>query len=158
MADSKVKRMASIVASLVTITGGLIASAPAASASGYGCSGSEVSHYNLYNGSTLWGVTHLYYSTSAGGTNCAVTVDTHFGSSSAKYMGVHLYLCRAGTTAGTPFCNWDVGDTQDAFYYTYAGPVTITGTAGRCIEIGGFENNPAGLVSAQFETAATHCG
>ncbi|KJK56416.1 hypothetical protein [Saccharothrix sp. ST-888] len=133
---------------------------PTASASSYGCSGNLVDTYDIKtNGGTgtKYGELNLYYSSANGGTNCAVAVDTHFGSGVTKYQGVWIWRCTAGSSAGD-FCEYDQSDYDDGTFAWYAGPATVTGTAGRCIRLFGRIDNPTSSATADASTLATHCG
>ncbi|GAA3818788.1 hypothetical protein GCM10022206_66380 [Streptomyces chiangmaiensis] len=154
------KKFAALLASALAFAGLSLVGAPAAHASGYGCSGSLIDSYAVRtNGGTgtRYGTLYLYYSTANGGTNCAVTVDTYFGTSVKKYMEVYIWRCVAGTTAGQ-FCDSDQSANDTGNYYSYAGPRSVTGTASRCIMVYGRIDNPYGSDVATASTVATHCG
>ncbi|WP_157848309.1 hypothetical protein [Streptomyces exfoliatus] len=147
------------MSALFAIMGGTLFSAQAATAAGYGCSGSLVDTYNVNTTSgTTYGKIYLYYSTSNGGTNCAVVVDTYFGSSTLKDMYIHIMRCPASTTPGS-ICAADGANPVDADrYYTYAGPVSVTSMAGRCVRISASLSDTGTSPTASRDTGAVHCG
>jgi hypothetical protein len=156
------KKLATILAVALTFAGLTFAAAPAAQAAGYGCDGTQIDSYAVKTSTgTTYGYLYLYYSSANGGTNCAVTVDTYFGSGVKKWMEVNIYRCVAGKKAGQ---RCDIIDTFDGSnsdfgnYYSYAGPRSVTGTASRCIMVEGRIDNPSGTNSAFARTLATHCG
>ncbi|MCI3226289.1 hypothetical protein [Streptomyces sp. NP-1717] len=154
------KRTWMLLTSLLLILGGGMISAPAASAAGYGCSGSLIDTYNVStSGGTKYGEIQLYYSTANGGTNCAVTVDTYFGSSVKKPIRIHIIRCEASAPPGA-YCAASGGSVQDwDSYYTYAGPVSVTSMSGRCVRLSGGVTNPNNTtVAANRDTGAVHCG
>ncbi|MFC8532656.1 hypothetical protein ACFUJY_01665 [Streptomyces sp. NPDC057249] len=153
------KRIWVFLASLVVVLGGGIVTAPAASAAGYGCSGSLIDTYNVNTSSgTKYGEIKLYYSTANGGTNCAVTVDTYFGSSVKKPIRINIIRCEASASAGSYCAAAGSMDDWDE-YYTYAGPVSVTSMSGRCVRLSGSVTNPNNsTVSANRDTGAVHCG
>ncbi|GAA1182567.1 hypothetical protein F4556_001523 [Kitasatospora gansuensis] len=151
------KAISVLTAALALIISGFTF-APAASAGTYGCGGSLVDTYDVRtSGGTKYGQVNLYYSTADGGTNCAVTIDTYFGSGVSKDMNVVVVKCVAGSAQGS-MC--DVGDSRiDRGYYSwYAGPVAVTGTASRCVRVLGYIANPSDSSAyASVATSAAHC-
>ncbi|MEU6918920.1 hypothetical protein [Streptomyces olindensis] len=143
-------------AAFVMLVGG-IAFAPTASAAGYGCSGNLIDTYSVKtDGGTKWGVLNLYYSTANGGTNCAAVVDTYWGTGTTKLMVVNIWKCRAGTTPGGT-CLIDQQDHDSGNFSSYAGPVSVTGTASRCIHVDGTIWNPSRTAAASVNANAVHC-
>ncbi|MDN3266595.1 hypothetical protein [Streptomyces sp. MA15] len=154
------KKFAAILVSVLAFTGFTFASAPAAQAADYGCSGSLIDSYSVRtNGGTgtKYGTLNLYYSSANGGTNCASVVDTYFGSSVKKYMQVYIYRCTSGTNAGQ-YCDYDQSDNDTGDFYSYAGPASVTGAASRCIMVFGRIDHPSSGSVATASTLATHCG
>lgn len=97
----------------------------------YGCAGSQVGTYTLnYNGA-VWGHAYLYYSSASGGTNCAVYV-------TAQHVGTKRLM-----DVWMRFHNDLHGGVEDNNYYAfYAGPVRLTNTDGRCLDVGYDDTNP----------------
>ncbi|MER5682243.1 hypothetical protein [Streptomyces sp. NPDC002205] len=110
------------------------------------------------SGGTKYGVINLYYSTANGGTNCAVVVDTYWGTGTTKNMIANIWKCKAGTTPGGSTCPIDTQDNDNGYYSSYAGPVTVTGTAPRCISVWGTIWNPSDTNDANGHAVAVHCG
>ncbi|WP_409470910.1 hypothetical protein [Streptomyces sp. HC307] len=129
-----------MLATFALFIGGM-AIAPTASAAGYGCSGNLIDTYNVKTSSVVkYGVVYLYYSTADGGTNCAVTVDTYFGTSTTKHMAIFIGRCAAGSTPGSA-CSQDQYTSDSGNYTWYAGPRSVTGTANRCVTLNGVIHN-----------------
>ncbi|MFF7447570.1 MULTISPECIES: hypothetical protein [unclassified Streptomyces] len=148
------KTISTMLAALALFIGGLVM-APTASAAGYGCSGNLIDTYDVKTSNGVkYGVVYLYYSTADGGTNCAVTVDTYFGT--RKHMAIFIDRCAAGSVAGRS-CASDQYDSDSGNYITYAGPRQVTGSANRCIKLNGVIHNPSGSSLAQLVTLAVHC-
>ncbi|MFJ3941786.1 hypothetical protein [Streptomyces parvus] len=116
---------------LLGIAGMGLVSAPTASAAGYGCGGSLVGQYNIKGADkSTWGTINVYYSSSNGGTNCAVNVAKKYAGT-PHGMEVHLFQgSRRADDRGK--------------YSQYAGPVSLTGTNGKCITVSGEVSNPSG--------------
>lgn len=79
---------------------------------------------------------YVGYTSADGGTNCA-WAEKHNGSTAQREdLGVSLYRCMAGTRDGAVDCWVDLGPaSQRAPFYLYAGPVSLSPTAGRCIVV-----------------------
>ncbi|MFD6193630.1 hypothetical protein [Streptomyces sp. NPDC060275] len=138
-----------------------IAFAPNASAaaSAYGCSGNLVGTYDVRTGGgTKYGVINVYYSSANGGTNCAAVVDTYWGTGTTKNMIASIWKCKAGTVPGGGTCSIDTQDNDNGYYSWYAGPVTVTGTASRCISVWGTIWSPSNSTDANGRGVAVHCG
>ncbi|MDO0934664.1 hypothetical protein QQY66_24380 [Streptomyces sp. DG2A-72] len=150
------KTMSTLFATLALFIGGLVM-APTASAAGYGCSGNLIDTYDVKtSGGVKYGVVYLYYSTANGGTNCAVTVDTYFGTSTTKHMAIFIGRCAAGSVEGQS-CSQDQYTSDSGRYTSYAGPRSVTGAASRCVTLNGVIHNPSGTSLAQVVTLAVHC-
>jgi len=129
--------------------------APSASASGYGCSGSQIDTYNVNHGSTLFGVVHLYYNSSTG-KNCAVTVKTAAGGYGTKSQ-IDVVIDRCATPGSHPgYDCYSLAKVDDSGNYAeYAGPVSLS-AAGSCIAVYGYVSTP-NYVSADVQTGPVHC-
>ncbi|ROQ81635.1 hypothetical protein EDD95_1224 [Streptomyces sp. CEV 2-1] len=118
------KRAMVILTSLAAITGGAVMVAPAASAAGFGCAGSQIDVYPVAdadNGAVLSNI-FLYYDASTG-KNGASNVRTSAGG--------------AGTAARISVSVWADGGsavTDNGIYSQYAGPVSVQ-AAGKCINV-----------------------
>ncbi|MER8073138.1 hypothetical protein ABTZ59_33250 [Streptomyces sp. NPDC094034] len=151
------RRAISVLSAVFAMLIGGIAFAPTASAAGYGCSGNLIDSYDVRtDGGTKWGVAYLYYSTANGGTNCAAVVDTYWGTGTTKLMVANIWRCTAGTQPGGT-CYIDQQSHDDGYYTSYAGPVSVTGTANRCIHVDGTIWNPSRTTAASVSVNAVHC-
>ncbi|WNI31486.1 hypothetical protein [Streptomyces sp. ITFR-6] len=106
-----------------------------------GCPGVRVGTYRLNGSSHI----EIYYSPAHGGTNCVKTVSE---KTSRRYLQVWA------TVVGTSKANSDEG-----LYRSYAGPLTFTGVAGRCISVVAKASpgtNPAEVTRRSLD--ALHCG
>jgi hypothetical protein len=110
--------------------------ASAASASAYGCSGSQIDSYAVrtsWPSGTIYGHIYLYYSSSNGGTNCAVVVATSAGGYGVqKPMDIWMYRC-AESTENTPCTFINPRSEDNGNYYYFAGPVKQTNADNHCI-------------------------
>ncbi|MGW1711407.1 hypothetical protein ACWCP8_39780 [Streptomyces sp. NPDC002206] len=150
------KTIAAFIGTLALFLGGVVM-APTAGAAGYGCSGNLIDTYDVKTSNGVkYGVVYLYYSTANGGTNCAVTVDTYFGTSTSKDMSIFIGRCAAGSSAGSS-CFQDQYTSDTGNYSWYAGPRSVTGTANRCVTLNGVIHNPSGSSLAQVVTLSVHC-
>ncbi|MFJ2949078.1 hypothetical protein ACIO8H_15835 [Streptomyces sp. NPDC087226] len=142
------RTFATAAALALSLTGLGVATAPSASAatSGaaeYGCPGSLVGTYNTPASGEVWGQLRVYYSSANGGTNCAVLLaKKYYGSSHYMEVGINI----SGRS----------GKLDSGAYQYYAGPVTVTGTNGHCIDVGGGEDN--GGIWAGRSVKGVHCG
>ncbi|MBJ6639685.1 hypothetical protein H4K36_20780 [Streptomyces sp. DHE7-1] len=128
----------------LTVAGLSLATATNASAAGYGCSGSQIDSYNTTANGDVWATAYLYYSSANGGTNCAVLV-------ARKYAGVSHYMTVAINKSGSS--TWKG---NDGAFSSYAGPVTVTGTDGHCINLKFAEDNGGLWVGRDVNNV--HCG
>ncbi|WP_326608898.1 hypothetical protein OG949_00515 [Streptomyces scopuliridis] len=153
------RRMITVFCSVVAFLASLLLLSPSAGAAtaAYGCGGSLIDSYPMKRGSSTWGYVYLYYSTASNGTNCAVAVDTRFGTGTTKYMAISINRCVAGAQPGS-WCNTDALDHDEGEFTTYAGPAKVTGTAARCVRFVGAMYNPAHTELARYEAWAVHCG
>ncbi|MFP3118118.1 hypothetical protein [Streptomyces sp. Iso 434] len=106
-----------------------------------GCPGTRVGTYSLSTSSHI----EIYYSPAQGGTNCVKTVSS---KTSARYLYAQAAL------VGTGQVNSDEG-----LYRSYAGPIILTGTDGRCISVAAKASpntNPAEVTRRSLD--ALHCG
>lgn len=132
----------------------LAGAATPATATTYGCAGSEIDTYNVETSvGAVWGVIHLYYDATTGD-NCAVNVKTTEGGyGTSSYTTVELDSC--SQTSPSSFCSpssehYDHGD-----YTEYAGPVSVH-APGVCIGI--IASVDQGDTTALYSTGAVHCG
>ena len=149
------KRIWGILVAVLALLGGGLLLAPAAQASGYGCSGNLIDNYPVtYSGSTFGNV-YLYYDSSTG-KNCAVTVsNSSHGYGSSKWMVVELEKCTQTVDTGTCSSYSPAQEVKDQGNYLYqAGPVSIS-AAGHCILIYG-RIDWAGNTGGAFDIG--HCG
>ncbi|MFF4485518.1 hypothetical protein ACFY0F_03340 [Streptomyces sp. NPDC001544] len=138
----------------VAAVGATLITAPAASAGGYGCSGSLVSTYPVKdNGGVSRGDVYLYFDSSTG-YNCAVTVKNSAGAYGTPTLtNVTLDRCKAGTSGSSCYSEKKV--TDEGLYSSYAGPVSLS-ASGRCISIYGEILGSWG--TAQVSHEGVHCG
>lgn len=73
----------------------------------------------------------LYYSSGSGGTNCVTA--TKYGPLRGKSTYVSVFVRKSDSTSNA----WPNYVYEDGFFKEYAGAVFITGTNGRCVDIGG---------------------
>jgi hypothetical protein len=156
------RRTASTLACLTVIAAGGIAFASPASASGYGCSGSEIDTYTveLNQSSPTPGrdisKIHLFYDSSTK-KNCAANVKTTAGGSgTSTYMQVNIYRCASHVKSGQRCDDIEADDTDNGYFKQYAGPVSIK-AAGRCISVFAETFIPNGEHDS-LDTYAVHCG
>lgn len=124
----KFVKAATMISASLTVFGGFLIAAPAASAtsSGGSCVGQLISSSNVVEDQgnsvgTVLGYLNVYWDSSTG-QNCAVLNSASSDWGQTKWMSVDLY------EAGNPY-----NDQSDNNYYKYyAGPVSVPG-AGRCI-------------------------
>ncbi|WP_328311528.1 hypothetical protein OG432_15515 [Streptomyces sp. NBC_00442] len=132
-------------------SGVIFGAAPSASAANWGCPGSQVDSYTSRNsaGETL-SHTYLFYSSASNGTDCAVTV-------AAKYAGKAYEL---GVDIWTS--DWVQHDGDLGNYASYAGPVKITNTNGKCLNleatVGNGPMHSNGEVIGGGNWYGVHCG
>ncbi|MFI9101243.1 hypothetical protein ACIGXA_12030 [Streptomyces fildesensis] len=145
------RNISAILATLALAVGGTLLAAPIASAApaaNYGCAGSKIDTYTVADsrfGGT-WGYVNLYYSSSNSGTNCAVYVAT-------KYVGtVH------GMEIEIKRSNQSSWISDNGRYTKYAGPVTVGGTNGTCIDLEVKSEAPDASVGFGSEFLGVHCG
>ncbi|TQF05419.1 hypothetical protein E6W39_28270 [Kitasatospora acidiphila] len=126
-------RKFAVAAALALAAGGVtVATAGSASASGWGCSGTEVATYPVQLGNgTVYSYVHLFWDSSTG-YNCAVNVKVGSMYGTLGETRVAISEC-TGDTPGT--CGSTVNEqVQDANFYYYAGPVRVYGQ-GHCITL-----------------------
>ncbi len=122
-----------------------LATAPVASAAGYGCGGSLVGQYHIKDaGGSIWSTLNVYYSSANGGTNCAVNVAKRYAGTR---HGLEVHIFQGDRRAD------DRGK-----YSQYAGPVSLTSTNGRCITVSGEVSNPSGSSVIVHKVPDIHCG
>lgn len=137
------KKLGTVAAGVALAVGGGLLAPQMASAAGaqatatnYGCPGSQIDTYPLYEPSSttaVVGYAHLYYSSANGGTNCAVYV-------TSVYPGVYREMYVSLEANGPSYRQ----DTDLGNYVKYAGPVTLTHTDGWCVDIDMYDTPPVG--------------
>ncbi|KXK62426.1 hypothetical protein AWW66_08230 [Micromonospora rosaria] len=116
------------------------------------CAGSRVGGYHLYSEDTTLSL-FVYYSPANGGTNCVwVQKEQNTGTrGTPEWMYVSIARCatnnpnNCGTRSGR--------DTDSGNFQYYAGPVTTSSTASRCIVIDVAYRNFGTVERGPF-----HCG
>lgn len=146
------KKALAVLGAVFSIFAGMLTLAPAASASGYGCSGSQIDTYPMYNSGTLFGDVYLYYDSSTG-KNCAVTVATSAGGYGVSKL-MYVSIDRCNETVDTGNCTGPAGVSDKGYYDYYAGPVSIS-AAGHCIAVTG-QITYNGKYAGAFDIG--HCG
>ncbi|MFE0459042.1 hypothetical protein ACFW1A_07230 [Kitasatospora sp. NPDC058965] len=159
-----VRRFAPAVAAVVTMAGAVtIGGAASASASGWGCSGNEVSG-SPYRVSTTTGsvysYVHLFYDPSSGN-NCAVNVKTGNLYGTPTLTKVKLSVCSETAPSINSCSGWNLPSQEDptndtTLYSYYAGPVSVPG-AGHCIAVYA-ETDRTASDYATYWSGAFHCG
>lgn len=94
------------------------------------CGSGELPHFDVFGGQIS---VFVYYNSASGGTNCA-WAQKNVNRGTAEPLGMALYRCSTGNANAA--CNPDAVDTDPVSNYQYyAGPVRVTGAAGRCTVI-----------------------
>ncbi|WP_328306913.1 hypothetical protein OG432_01590 [Streptomyces sp. NBC_00442] len=127
------------------LTVGTAATASAASL----CPGSLIdTYYNKTSEGTVVSKVQLYYSSANNGTDCAVNTAVLYAG---KTTQLSVYIGVGSTYDG------DMGN-----YTSYAGPVKVTGTNGRCVDVGGSAANTRdggpGEIIWSVDPGSVHCG
>ncbi|TQF05420.1 hypothetical protein E6W39_28275 [Kitasatospora acidiphila] len=148
-------RKFAVAGALALAAGGVtVASAGSASASGWGCSGSEVASYNVVSGGGgTWSTVHLFWDSSTG-YNCAVNVKASGLYGVQTITSVTIKEC-GGDTPSTCSNIVDTQDNTNEFYY-YAGPVKVNGQ-GHCIELSAYTENTLGEAASYSSNGGFHC-
>lgn len=149
------RTVALLFTALLAAVGGLVL-APAASASGYGCSGDEIGQYPITTPSgTNYGTIHIYYDSSTG-ENCAVAAaGSALSGRSGIYMSVTIFKC--AETSTSPTCTYVSSDVDHDYYYYYAGPVTMYAPH-NCIQVGAtIRNDNIAVVATGSSGGAKYC-
>jgi hypothetical protein len=133
-----------------------VEASPAAAAS-WGCPGSQIDVYDVSNGSVVYSQVHLFFSAVNGGTNCAVNVKVGSLYGASTWVGVAIQRCDSYSGGGV--CQGpQIGDPPGSHVYLYyAGPVTVTQTAGKCVGLWASTDDRSGGY-ASFQANAVHCG
>lgn len=132
-----------LAAALLIPTPAVAASDPLAPVTGP-CPGALVGTYPVGDTARM----EVWFSPVDGGTNCVKTVSTS-NKSSERYLRV--WLSALGTHTGA--------NSDEGFYRHYAGPVTATGTAGKCISVVSKASPTTRVAGAASRTlTAEHCG
>lgn len=102
-------------------------SSVAAAAAATGCPGSLVNQ-----AANAYGELDLYYSATSAGTTCAKMV--HQGSTYGVASDTMVNVIKCKQTVPGNLCTAAlIGPSDEGNYAYYAGPVSITGTAGHCV-------------------------
>lgn len=127
-------RIVAVFSALFAIAGFSLVSAPAASAAGYGCSGSLIAQKSIRTTENVqFGVLNVYYDSSTG-VNCAAAVKyAAGGAGTPSQTSVSIYRCVAGSAPGSS-CYTDDSDSDSGSFSSYAGPASVY-AAGRCIRL-----------------------
>jgi hypothetical protein len=155
MAMRTFMRRVAVAGAFVLAAGGVtVATAGTASASGWGCSGTEVASYPVKTPSgAVFSYAHLFWDSSTG-YNCAVNVKVGSLNGVQSWTYVELDEC-TGDTPG--YCNpvsplhIDSGN-----FYNYAGPVRAYGQ-GHCIELEAITQDTAGNSATYGSNGGYHC-
>ncbi len=139
-------RLAAAGLALLCTTSALVAVAPEAEAASP-CPGSRVGKYQLYAGGEVpdhfkHGHIEVWYSSANGGTNCVLVYD--------DVAGKHWM------TVGVRLSSGRKSHTDSGRFHTYAGPVKVTKTKGKCISLYGEVINKG--VSYRRALNKVHCG
>ncbi|CAM5449962.1 hypothetical protein ACFYZI_18585 [Streptomyces griseorubiginosus] len=147
------KALGALAATVAVIASGMVF-APAASAAGYGCAGSEIDTYPVKtSGGTQYATIHLFYDSSTGN-NCAVTVATTAGGYGTSETTMASISECSGTTL-TSCVDGAITRKADAgSYQYYAGPVSVPG-AGHCILVSGSRTHNGVVAGNQY--GPVHC-
>lgn len=131
--------------------------APPAQAGDFGCPGSLIESIPVVTNDSgfRYGTLLVYYSSANGGTNCAVTYRSP-GFSGKSNMEAAVGRCRDSSTV--PLCSTDKSDVDNGTYGTYAGPVSVTQTAGHCIVASGWIEEPRTGTDGYADLTRSHCG
>lgn len=111
------------------------------------CGGSRIDSKPLTSsGGSVKGHVELWYSSANNGTNCVVTYDDTTGRNNMK---AQIQVSGGSVRCDPSGCGW-------GYYETYAGPVTVTNTNGKCIWFYGAMVN----YSTEYKYASgwSHCG
>ncbi|MFJ3421021.1 hypothetical protein ACIPN8_32285 [Streptomyces sp. NPDC086082] len=147
------KALGALAATAAIVASGVVF-APAASAAGYGCAGSEIDTYPVKtSGGTQYATIHLYFDSSTD-RNCAVTVVTAAGGSgTAETTMASISEC-SGTTL-TSCVGGAITTKADAgSYASYAGPVSVPG-GGHCVLVSGSRTHNGVVAGNQY--GPVHC-
>lgn len=152
-----VRKLAPAAAAVLAMAGAvMVADTATASASGWGCSGSEVSG-SPYPATTpsgaVFSYVHLYWDGSTG-TNCAVNVKTGSLYGTPTLTEVSLRECAEDTPGGNCDQIYAQGDNQ--IYSYYAGPVHVPG-AGHCIVLEAWTLDASRSNEADVFLGPFHC-
>lgn len=146
---------------VVAVLAVLLQALPADAATLATCSGTRQEHLPVMSGSTVVGYVDLYYSSANNGTNCVRTVSAGPSAGVTKFMLAKVYRCTGG--AGSTNCSdggggFDRRDEDKGRFASYAGPVSVTGTAGRCVSFFGIITWGGRDLGAGPSPRAVHCG
>jgi hypothetical protein len=150
-----------VLTPVVAVLAVLLQTLPAGAATLATCSGSRQEHLPLTSSGTVIGYVDLYYSSANNGTNCVRTVSAGPSVGVTKFMLAKVYRCtgRAGSTnCSDGGGGFDRRDEDKGQFTSYAGPVSVTGTSGRCISFNGVVTWNGREIAAGPSPKAVHCG
>ena len=138
-------RLATLALATAFAATSLIANVPAAEAASP-CPGTRVGKYQLYAGGEVadhmrHGYIEVWYSSARGGTNCVLVYD--------NAAGRHRMTVQAGISG-------KASRSDSGRYYTYAGPITFSGTDRTCISL--YAEVINGGTSYRRAMNRVHCG
>ncbi|MFD7325434.1 hypothetical protein ACFV9D_30820 [Streptomyces sp. NPDC059875] len=154
-------RIVAVLSALFAIAGFSLVSATAASAAGYGCSGSLIAQKSIRTSQNVqYGTLNVYYNSSTG-MNCVAAVKNATGGAGiASETNVTIYRCVAGSAPGSS-CYTDDSDTDGGSFSSYAGPAEVY-AAGRCVRLYANIWHPTnGWIASYWggnANKAEHCG
>jgi hypothetical protein len=137
MTKPYLRRAALLAAGLATLGAvGLVAAGPAQAATS--CSGTVTYSGTVSRAGSAIGELVIYYNTSNGGTNSACFYHRGVSYGVTALTGVQIGRCsqRSGEGKTCDFVALSTPDEGD--YYSYAGPVGVTGTANYCVSAKGW--------------------
>lgn len=150
-----------VVATIVlAVLGALLPALPAGATHLAGCYGTRQEHLPVKYGSTVVGYVDLYYSSANNGTNCVKTTSAGPSAGVAKFMLAKVYRCTgpAGSNCSDNTGGFDQRDEDKGVFESYAGPVSVTGTSGRCVSFVGLVTWGGQQNGAGSSPRAVHCG
>jgi hypothetical protein len=150
-----------VVATIVlAVIGALLPALPASATHIAGCYGTRQEHLPVKYGSTVVGYVDLYYSSANNGTNCVKTTSAGPSVGVAKFMIAKVYRCTggAGSLCSDNTGGFDQRDEDKGRFQSFAGPVSVTGTSGRCVSFVGLVAWAGQELAAGSSPLAVHCG
>jgi hypothetical protein len=148
-----------IAMAVLTLAGSLLQAMPANATHIAGCYGTRQEHVPLKSGTTVIGYVDLYYSSANNGTNCVKTTSAGPSAGVTKFMLAKIYRCtgRAGSLCSDAG-GFDQRDEDKGQFQSFAGPVSVTGTSGRCVSFVGLVTWAGQQIGGGSSPRAVHCG